>query len=263
MRLLMRYKDELLPDDLWRPSRWRFEVPDRPPGIPWAMLATLTIVIVYNPVGNEALAAWAYIPANLVVGVVLIAVARWSGLSWDLMGMRPDRLATGAKVGLVAAGVILLVVAFGIVLPPVREYFADDRFVGEGWGDMLYQAMVRIPIGTAAFEEVVFRGVLLGFFLQRMAVWKAATLSSVLFGLWHILPTFDSIETNPGGDLLEGGLAVTAAVVGAVLVTGVAGYAFAWLRLRANSLLAPILAHFAINSVAYVAGWMVVRYGWA
>jgi hypothetical protein len=28
-------------------------------------------------------------------------------------------------------------------------------------------------------------------------------------------------------------------------------------------LLAPILAHFAINSVAYVAGWMVVRYGWA
>ena len=67
------------------------------------MLATLAIVIVYNPVGNEALTAWAYVPANLVVGGVLIAVARWSGLTWDLMGMRADRLARGAKVGLAAA----------------------------------------------------------------------------------------------------------------------------------------------------------------
>ena len=254
--------DVLVPDDLWRPSRWGYEVPGRPAGIPWAMLAALAIVVIYNPVGNEALSAWAYVPTNIVVGAVLVALARWSGLTWDLMGMRPDRIARGAKVGLAAFGAIVLVVAVAILLPPAREYFADDRFVGEGWGEMLYQTMVRIPIGTAAFEELVFRGVLLGFFMQRMAVWKAATLSSALFGLWHILPTFDSIETNPGGDLLEGGLAVTAAVVGSVLVTGFAGYAFTWLRLRANSLVAPILAHFAINSIAYVAGWMVVRYGW-
>jgi membrane protease YdiL (CAAX protease family) len=193
---------------------------------------------------------------------VLIAVARWSGLSWDLMGLRLDRVAAGAKVGVAAAGIVLGLVAVGILVSPVREYFADDRFIGEGWGEMLYQTLVRIPIGTAVFEEVVFRGVLLGFFLQRTTVWKAATLSSVLFGLWHILPTFDSIDTNPGGELLDGWLAVTAAVVGSVLVTGMAGYLFTWLRLRANSLLAPILAHFAINSVAYAAGWMVVRYGW-
>jgi membrane protease YdiL (CAAX protease family) len=229
----------------------------------WATVAALALVIVYNPVGNEALTAWAYVPVNVAVGAVLLALARRSGLSWDLMGLRTDRLAKGAKVGLAAAAVIAGIVAVAILLAPVREYFADDRFIGQGWGEMLYQTLVRIPIGTAAFEEVVFRGVLLGFFLQRMAVWRAATLSSVLFGLWHILPTFDSIETNPGGDLLEGGLAVMAAVVGSVIVTGLAGYGFTWLRLRANSLLAPIVAHFAINSVAYAAGWMVVRYGWA
>ena len=255
--------DVLLPDDLWRPARWGYTYPSPAASKLWAMLAALALVIGYNPVGNEALTAWAYVPVNVVVGAALLALARWSGLSWDLMGLRTDRLAKGARVGLVAAGVIAAVVAIGILFAPVRGYFADDRFIGEGWGEMLYQTLVRIPIGTAAFEEVLFRGVLLGFFMQRMAVWKAATLSSVLFGLWHILPTFDSIETNPGGDLLEGGLAVTAAVVGSVLVTGFAGYAFTWLRLRANSLLAPVLAHFAINSVAYVAGWIVVRNGWA
>ena len=39
-------------------------------------------------------------------------------------------------------------------------------------------------------------------------------------------------------------------VAGAVLVTFVAGLAFAWLRLRSRSLVAPVLAHVATNGFA-------------
>ena len=41
-------------------------------------------------------------------------------------------------------------------------------------------------------------------------------------------------------------------MVGTIAVTTVAGVLFAWLRLRSGSLVAPILAHIATNSFAYV-----------
>ncbi len=48
-------------------------------------------------------------------------------------------------------------------------------------------------------------------------------------------------------------------VAGGVVVTFLAGLGFVWLRLRARSLLAPILAHAALNSGAYLAGWLIVN----
>ncbi len=44
-----------------------------------------------------------------------------------------------------------------------------------------------------------------------------------------------------------------------VAVTLVAGLLFCWLRLRSRSLLAPVLAHLATNTVAFTAVWVVLR----
>jgi uncharacterized protein len=52
-----------------------------------------------------------------------------------------------------------------------------------------------------------------------------------------------------------GRLVVTAAAVAA---TALAGLVFCWLRLRAGSLLAPVMLHAATNSVAYAAAWVVL-----
>jgi membrane protease YdiL (CAAX protease family) len=71
------------------------------------------------------------------------------------------------------------------------------------------------------------------------------------------------LRTNPAGDVLESPLEITAAVAGAVITTAIAGGVFAWLRLRASSVMAPIVLHLAINSSAYLAGWLVVSNGWA
>jgi membrane protease YdiL (CAAX protease family) len=43
------------------------------------------------------------------------------------------------------------------------------------------------------------------------------------------------------------------AIVGAVLVTAVAGWLFTWLRWRGTHLAAPVLAHWATNGVGLVA----------
>ena len=50
-----------------------------------------------------------------------------------------------------------------------------------------------------------------------------------------------------------------ALVVGAVVVTFLAGLGFAWLRLRSRSLVAPVLAHVATNGLALVAAWAVAH----
>jgi membrane protease YdiL (CAAX protease family) len=52
---------------------------------------------------------------------------------------------------------------------------------------------------------------------------------------------------------------VIIAALAAVAATAIVGVGFLWLRLRANSTVAPILAHIATNSFALLAALLVVR----
>ncbi len=102
-------------------------------------------------------------------------------------------------------------------------------------------------------EELIFRGALLGLFLQRHRPWVAAALSSAVFGVWHVLPTLNSLDTNPGASATSGSLLLQAAAVAfVVLATGVAGMFFSWLRLRSGSILAPWLTHTGFNAIGYI-----------
>lgn len=253
-----------LRDDLWAPTSWRLAPVERVTGPPTAPEAAMIVLaVLWNVLSNEILPEWSYAAANVVAAAVFVMLGRRSGVTWDLMGLRPDRVGRGIAVGLLVAGGVVAAVTLLVAVAATRTYLADARFVGVTTGQMLYQVLVRIPLGTAVFEELVFRGVLLGVFLRRLPVIAAATASAVLFGLWHVLPTLDALNTNPAGDLVQGHVALGAAVIGTVAVLTVAGFGFTWLRLRAGSLVAPILAHAATNIAAYLAGWLVVTRGWA
>jgi uncharacterized protein len=84
--------------------------------------------------------------------------------------------------------------------------------------------------------------------------------TAILFGLWHIQPTLQTMSDNRA---LGGASAQTAGqvalVAGAVVVTFLAGLVFAWLRLRSRSLVAPVLAHVATNGLALVAVWVLAH----
>ena len=125
---------------------------------------------------------------------------------------------------------------------------------------MLLTVFIVIPLGTAFLEEVAFRGVLLGLCLQRTSVVRAAVISSVAFGLWHIAPTLSTASSNSALDRGTGStLAFVGLVIGMVLAMTVAGLVFCWLRLRSTSLLAPFLLHAGVNSTAFFLAWLVVR----
>jgi membrane protease YdiL (CAAX protease family) len=86
----------------------------------------------------------------------------------------------------------------------------------------------------------------------------AVVFSSLMFGLWHVFPTLDTLHLNPLGSLVEGSALRTAeAVAGTVAVTAAAGAGFCWLRLRANSIVAPIIAHGVLNTAAFLGGRLV------
>lgn len=245
-------------DDLWLPRNWAAQPSTPTRDWPWPELVIIGLVLAWNLITNLLIPDSIYIPVNLVTVALLIVLAHTTGTSFDHLGMRPDRVKRGIRVGAVTATVVLVIVAGLAAFSPTREFLADDRFLGVGTSEALFEALVRIPVGTAAAEEIVFRGVLLGMFLRHMSPLAAVLFSSVLFGFWHVIPALDSIQTNPAGDLASGSVAVAGIVAGQVLATAAAGSVLAWLRFRANSLVAPITVHFAINSIAYMAGWLIV-----
>jgi uncharacterized protein len=74
-------------------------------------------------------------------------------------------------------------------------------------------------------------------------------VSSMLFGLWHVVP---ALGGGPANDALTGavGSGVMGTILGVlatVIFTTAAGVVLCYLRQRSDSLLAPILLHWAAN----------------
>ena len=200
--------------------------------------------------------------ASLGVAALLF-VARRAGLGWSQLGLGRWHLRRGARLGAASAVVVVVAVLLLAAYSGTRAILADGRFVGMETPQMAYEVAVRIPLAVAVAEEIAFRGVLLGMLDTRTTRVRAIWLSSAVFGLWHVLPALAALETAStlGGDpsmAVQIGL-----VAGQVVVTSLAGAVLAWLRLSANHVIAPILAHGALNSAAFLAGWLVVQNGWA
>ena len=217
------------------------------------VLAVSTGLIGWSLVGNLVFGETLYVVRNLLLTVGLLALARYHGTSWSDLGLDRSSWTTGLRWGGIAALVVAVAVAIGTALGdhvgPVAALLADAR-ADLPRPELLYHALIRIPLGTALFEEVAFRGVLLGLLLRGVSPWAAVGWSSVVFGLWHVAPTIVALRLNDVAVVSSDGLL---AILGAVAVTTVAGVLFSWLRLASGSLLAPVLAHWATNSIGLLA----------
>ena len=97
--------------------------------------------------------------------------------------------------------------------------------------------------------------------VRRFGLVWGLVISSVLFGLWHILPSIGTHEQNPalGSVVGEGRRGNILAVALSVLTTTVAGVLFAGLRLVSGSVLAPMGLHWATNGLGYAFSWLLIR----
>lgn len=241
---------------MWRPSMW-FRSPPRPHSAHILhLLAIFALASYANVIANLVLDdAW-HIPFNLGVLAVAILIARRAGTTWTSMGLRRDRALRGLAVGGAVIAVIAVGVAIAVAIPDTRDLFLQDRLVDQSVAWLLFQALVRIPLATALYEEVLFRGIIFGMLVRRYTPLVAGLTSSLLFGLWHILPT---IATDPLGDTDTTIIGLIVTLLGAVVGTAAAGVAFLWVRLYANSTVAPVLAHIGTNSVSMIGALVVIH----
>jgi tRNA pseudouridine32 synthase/23S rRNA pseudouridine746 synthase len=195
----------------------------------------------------------------VAVGAVAVTVlARGRGISWDELGLARRTWAAGARYGLTAAGLVLIVVAAAAALPLTRDAFVDDRY-DQGIGHGLVVALLAVPLRTVIPEELAFRGVLFAAFRRAYTTRVAIVASSLLFGLWHVSSSLNLASENKAvaGPLGTGTAGQLLGVAGAVLITTGAGVVFCWLRLRSGSLLAPIGLHWAVNGAGIIASSVV------
>lgn len=217
-------------------------------------LGAAAAVLAYGVLINRVIPDAAYVPVNVAAGVAAVTAVHALGANWRDLGLARDRIKSGLKLGLLTVIPIAAVIAAGLAIPWTREFFRDSTILNASTPAALYQGLVRIPFGTALAEELIFRGALLGLFLQRHRPWVAVLMSSAVFGFWHVLPTLNSLGTNPGAaatagsTLLQGG-----AVLLVVVATGAGGAIFCALRLRSGSVLAPWLTHASLNGLGYAA----------
>ncbi|MGE2688387.1 Rv0804 family intramembrane glutamic endopeptidase [Mycolicibacterium pulveris] len=160
-------------------------------------------------------------------------------LSRTQLGLRPPQVWHGLRLGAATAAAVSAGIAATTALPRARQEL-NERDAPAG---VLRWLLLGIPVGTVWSEEVAYRGVLGAVAADAFGPRAARLLQSAAFGLSHIA---DARGTEMP-------------VVPTVLVTGAAGWLFAWLHDRAGSLLAPMLAHLAVNEAGAVAALGVQR----
>ena len=204
-----------------------------------AVLAGYNNVLGVHPWHNRR-----YVRVNLCATGIVLAAAGLSGLTPADLGLGRGRWLPGRTgyrlAATVAAGWLLIA-----VVPAARPLLGDKRITSLDGRAAAYQALIRIPVGTALWEEIAFRGVLQAALRRVMPKATAIAVTSCVFGVWHIRPTLQALRAN--------GLAGTrgrtvAGVTAAVATTTAGGVLFSWLRQRSGSLTATILLHVATNS---------------
>lgn len=218
-----------------------------------ALVVLLTILLVSVDLLLMDQRAWTVGPAVLAA-VFLSLLAREAGLDSDDLGLRRDRLGRGLRLGAGLSGLAVLAYAVAVWVPSLASAFNDDR-TPDDLASLLVKIIVVIPLRTVLLEELAFRGVLWGWLAKSRGERIAAWGSSLAFGLWHVPPALVVLKTNDA--LVSSSPAGTGFVIGGILVgTTAVGMLLAELRRRTQSLAAPALLHWTVNSGGTVASYV-------
>jgi len=212
---------------------------------------TVTVGLLLTSLVANRLAAPAHLAIGLASVLALAAVARLAALTPAELGL--TRWRSGLRWGGTSAAVVAAGYTLAVALGPAREALAAST--DRTWPAVLAAVLAVVPLGTVVPEELAFRGVLWALLRRRHRDRVATGVSSVLFGLWHVLPALGGGAANEvaTGALGGGAVATAVRVAGTVLLTTAAGVGFCWLRVRSGSLLAPALLHWAVNGLGLLA----------
>lgn len=217
----------------------------------WALLAAVAAWNILQNNVDRPTYGW----LNAAGSCVVLVAGRALGLGREDLGLGRGAFRRGWVAGRPVALVVAAGTAGAISVPAARRLFRDERVERAGAGEFAREVLFRIPVGTALFEELVFRGLLFGRGARRSGEARATLTNAGAFGVWHILPTLRTLAVYRAGSLRSTRAGSAGAVTAAVVITSVAGVGFSLLRRRTRSLVAPVVVHAVINVGGYVAAW--------
>ena len=197
-----------------------------------------------------------YPAVNALAASVALGAAAASGLTASDLGLRRDRLRAGLRMGSAAAAPVVAALGLAAVTPATRPLLEDQRIAGLDRRQLAYDVLLRIPVGTVAWEEIAFRGVLRAALRRVLAEPAATAVGSAVFGLWHIRPTAEALAVNRLA--ADRGARILAVTTVAAWTAG-AGALMCVLRERSGSLAAPVLLHLATNCGGALASALASR----
>ena len=218
--------------------------------VAFAVAACVVLAGYNNLVGLQPWHRRWYPVVNGCAAVAALAAASVSGLSGEELGLGRDRLGGGLRCGSAVAAPVVAAFGLAALTPATRPLLDDRRIAGLDRGQLAYQVLLRIPVGTVAWEEIAFRGVLQGALRRVLAEPWASAVGAAVFGVWHIRPTAEALAVN---GLATGRGARILAVTGVVAGTAGAGAVLSLLRERSGSLAAPVVLHLAANGTGPLA----------
>ncbi len=214
---------------------------------------TLVVLLAANLVNHLVLPGRPW-PGAIGLTVALAGIAAWAAMTAREVGLARTDVRRGLRWGGLAAAVIVAGYGVAWLVPAVVSALAPST---SGTASVLVTVFLVIPLTTVLPEELAFRGVLLGLLDRTVPPGTATLISSGAFGLWHVLAArggggATTVASDSLGGVVGPGAAGGLLVPGTVVVTALAGLVFCWLRRRSGSLVAPMLAHWALNACGVV-----------
>lgn len=204
---------------------------------------TIASLAAYDVARTAAVPDSIHFFTNVAMVGMVAAIAAAAGLTWRELGLSRATWRRGLRLGLVAVVIVgIVVLAVALIAGTDSGLVNDDTDVSGS--EMLFQSLVEIPLATVLFEEMAFRGLLGSLFHRVTSAGRAVVATSVLFGIWHAPPAWQTFE-----------IVDVAAVAGIIAITAAGGVALQLLKDRTESLVAPMLAHWATNGLALMIVW--------
>lgn len=218
-----------------------------------AAISAIAVLGASNVLTNRWLPSGAYVPWNVAMSAGLVSLARQAGCHAADLGADPRHLRAGLWGG--ATGAVVIAAGYGLTLVAGvgAQLFRDDRVSSLDTPQAWWHLLMGIPLGTVWTEEVVFRGVLPAVLTsQRRPAWMPRAVASLLFGLWHVLPSRELLRANRGVGRAAGTTTSAGAVTLTVGSTALAGAVLHVLRERTGHLAAPMAVHLTANALGFV-----------
>ena len=130
----------------------------RPADVAFAAAACIVLAGYNNLAGARPWHRRWYPAVNALAASVALGAAAASGLTASDLGLRRDRLRAGLRMGSAAAAPVVAAFGLAALTPATRPLLDDQRIAGLDRRQLAYDVLLRIPVGTVAWEEIAFRG---------------------------------------------------------------------------------------------------------